>query len=55
MLIERSGAFNKSERDYSQTGGNVYLLQLELNYFCIGIPSEKVFSKNLHVFEVTMF
>ena len=36
MLIDRSGSFTPSEADVSQTGGNVHILHLELDYlFCI--------------------
>ena len=35
MLIDMSGAFTMSEADVSQTEGNVQILHLELNYFCI--------------------
>ena len=33
MLINRSGAFTASEEDVPQTGGNVHILHLELDYF----------------------
>ena len=33
MLIDMSGAFTASEADVSQTGGNVHILHLELDYF----------------------
>ena len=33
MLIDMSGAFKASEADVSQTGGNVHILHLELDYF----------------------
>ena len=33
MLIDRSGAFTASEADVSQTGSNVHILHLELDYF----------------------
>ena len=35
VLIDRSGAFTASEADVSQIGGNVQILHLELDYFCI--------------------
>ena len=33
MLIDMSGVFTASEADVSQTGGNVHILHLELDYF----------------------
>ena len=33
MLIDMSGAFTALEADVSQTGGNVHILHLELDYF----------------------
>ena len=33
MLINRSGAFTASEEDVPQTGGNVHILHLKLDYF----------------------
>ena len=35
MLIDRSEAFTASEADLSQTEGNVSILHLELDDFCI--------------------
>ena len=52
MLIDRSRAFTASEADVSQTGGNVQILHLELNYFfAFGLFLQEVFSRNLDQFE----
>ena len=59
MLIDMSAAFTASEADVSQTGGNVHILHLELDYFlhlCFFL--QEVFSRNLDQFEkgqVTVF
>ena len=59
MLIDRSGAFTASEADVSQTGGNVHILHLELDYFfAFALFLQEVFSRNLDQFEkgqVTVF
>ena len=48
-----------SEADVSQTGGNVYILHLELDYFfAFALFLQEVFSRNLDQFEqgqVTVF
>ena len=58
MLIDRSGAFTASEADVSQTGGNVHILHLELDYFFAFALFLQVFSRNLDQLEkgqVTVF
>ena len=59
MLIDRSRAFAASEADVSETGGNVHILHLELDYFfAFAIFLQEVFSRNLDQFEkgqVTVF
>ena len=45
MLIDRSGAFTASEADVLQTGGNVHILHLELDYFfAFALFLQEVFS-----------
>ena len=43
MLIDRGRAFMVLEADVSLTGGNVQILHLELDYFCICTFSAKSF------------
>ena len=47
MLIDMSGAFTASEADVSQIGGNVQILHLELDYFCICAFCKKSFPGTL--------
>ena len=59
MLIDTNGAFRVSEADVSQTGGNVQILHLKLDYFfAFALFLQEVFSRNLDQFEkgsVTVF
>ena len=43
MLIDKSGAFTALEADISQTGGNIQILHLKLDYFRLCAFCKKYF------------